>query len=87
MKQQSFNDLKTNLTEDDINEILLIVGAYCRVKTIQKLRANLNYFPVSMETCSIMSRLIKENGRWQYVAGQSYPDEIRIVRNIMLFKS
>ena len=86
MKQQSFNDLKGNLTEQDIDDIISIVGAYCRIKTIEKLRANLKYSSAAMETCSIMSRLIKEDGTWHYIAGQSYPDEIRTVRNIMLFK-
>lgn len=86
IEKNSFNDLKTNLAEQDIDQIIAIVGRRCQIKTCNRLRSILTYSPSSIETCGIMGRLIKDNGNWQYIAGQSYPDEIRIVREIILGK-
>jgi hypothetical protein len=32
----------------------------------------------------IFDRLIKDNGKWRYVAGQSYPEEMREVRKLII---
>lgn len=87
MKQLNFNNQKSNLTEEDIDQIIAIVGHRCRIKTIQRLRSILTYHPSSIQSFGILERLIKENGKWQYVAGQSYPDEIRTVRECILGKT
>jgi len=85
-KQINFNDYKTQLTENDIDQIVAIVGYHCRLKTLQRLRSVLTYHPSSVGHFGILGRLIKEGDKWGYVAGQSYPDEIRTVRECILGK-
>lgn len=83
--KNSFNDLKTELTEQDIDSIVELLGYRCRVQTYNRLRARLKYSPSSVPVYGILERLTREeSGRWEYCAGQSYPDEIRTVRNIIL---
>lgn len=82
--RNSFNDLKAKLTEQDIDEILKIVGYRCRIKTCNRLRSIITYSPSLIPTYGILERLMKEDAGWVYVAGQSYPDEIRTLRNIIL---
>jgi hypothetical protein len=84
--QENFNDLKSNLSPDDIEQVLMIVAHRCRANTWRRLRSILTYGTSSMDSFGIYSRLIKENGKWQYIAGQSYPDEIRTLRECMLGK-
>lgn len=85
-KQENFNTLRETLTEQDIDAILAIVGYRCRVKTLQRLRSILTYHPSSIGRYGIFERLIKEDGVWEYVAGQSYPDEIRTLKDCILGK-
>ena len=83
-KQYNFNDNKCNLSENDIDQIVEIVTHRCRIKTVDKIRRVLTYFPSSIKSYGIFNRLIRENNVWIYVAGQSYPDEIRILRECIL---
>ena len=87
LKQESFNDLKSNLTELDIEQIVTIVGYRCRVKTCQRLLSILKYGASTISYYGILSRLVKESGQWEYIAGQSYTDEIRVVRDCILGKA
>jgi len=82
--KNSFNDLKTQLSEQDVDQIIEIVGHRCRVKTCNRLRSILTYSPSLVPTYGILERLTKENGKWSYCAGQSYTDEIRTLREIIL---
>ena len=82
--RNSFNDLKTQLSEQDVDQIIEIIGHRCRVKTCNRLRSILTYSPSLVPTYGILERLTKENGGWSYCAGQSYPDEIRTLREIIL---
>ena len=82
--KNSFNDLKNQLSEQDIDQIIEIVGYRCRVKTCNRLRSILTYSPSLIQTYGILERLTKENGGWSYCAGQSYPDEIKTLREIIL---
>ena len=81
--KNSFNDLKNQLSEQDIDQIIEIVGYRCRVKTCNRLRSILTYSPSLIQTYGILERLTKENGGWSYCAGQSYPDEIKTLREII----
>lgn len=83
MGQQNFNNSKTNLTENDIDQIIEIIGHGCQANTVQLLRRRLELFPSLIPNYGILDRLIKEQGQWAYCAGQSYPDEIRTVRQII----
>lgn len=80
----SFNDLKTQLTESDIDQIVALVGSRCGIKTLQRLRSILTYGPSSIKRYGPLERLHKTNGNWIYYAGQSYPDEIRTLRECIL---
>lgn len=86
MKNNSFTDLKRQLTEQDINSLISLLGKGCRHKTKQRLRSVLTYGPSTVEDCGIMRRLTKETDGWSYCAGQSYTDEIRTVRSVILGK-
>ena len=84
MTQKNFNDQKKNLTDKDIEQILAIVGYRCRLKTFNRLKSILTYGRSTIPNYGIFDRLIKENGQWHYVAGQSWPDEIRTLRECIL---
>jgi hypothetical protein len=83
MEQQNFNDLKGNLSESDIDQLVKLLGYKCQVKTISRLRSVLTYGPNTIPAAGIFNRLIKEGGRWEYVAGQHYPSEIKLVRDLI----
>lgn len=80
----NFSDLKNDLSEQDINEILQLVGKGCRDKTKIRLRTILNQCPRFIEDCGIMRRLTKEPHGWEYCAGQDYVSEIKTVREVIL---
>lgn len=83
MKQENLLNVET-LTESDIDQIVTIVGNRCRVKTVNQLRSILTYSKSLIGNYGIYSRLIREDGKWSYIAGQSYTDEIRTLRECIL---
>jgi hypothetical protein len=78
----NFNDLKNKLTENDIEQLLDLVGYRCQAKTINRMRSVLTYSASSISYYGILNRLYKSKTQWEYCAGQSYPDEIRTIRAI-----
>lgn len=80
MNELTFNELKTDLSENDIEEIVSIVTKYCRANTIRRVRSILTYHPSLIPNYGIFNRLTKDKNGWSYCAGQSYPDEIRTLR-------
>jgi hypothetical protein len=84
MKQLNFNNQKDNLTENDIEQLISFIGYKCSQKTKLRLKSILTYGTGTIKPYGILSRLIKDGGLWSYVAGQSYDDEIRTVRNCIL---
>ena len=83
-KQLNFNNQRDKLTEKDIDQLIDIVGSRCRAKTKDRLRSILKYGIHTIGHFGILDRLIKEGDGWSYCAGQSYPDEIRTVRGLIL---
>lgn len=83
---KTFNELKQSLTESDIDEIMSIVCKGCRENTRRRVRSILTYGPSTIGSYGILGRLVKEDRGWVYIAGQSYPDEIRTVRECILGK-
>lgn len=80
-----FRDVQAKLTEQDIDQLVDLIGSRCRHQTKQRIRSVLTYGAGTIPDFGIMRRVIRdEKGRWEYVAGQSYPDEIRVVRNIVM---
>ena len=86
MKQQNFNNTKGNFTEDDINQIVSIIGYRCRAKTLTRIRSMLTYSISVIPQYGILDRLIKENDTWTYFAGQDYVSEMKILRDTILLK-
>jgi len=94
MKPVTFRDYlifpreqRPELTAQDIDEIVAIVGHGCREKTRNRLYSLLRYGMSAMDSHGIFDRLGKYDGpRWTYVAGQSYTDEIRTLRACILGK-
>jgi len=84
MKQVTFNDKKLDLTSQDIDQLVELLGYRCRLETVQKLRRRLENTPSLIPSYGILNRLMLESHGWSYCAGQSYPDEIRTVRKIIL---
>ena len=84
MKQINLNNHRDKLTEQDIDELVALLGSRCREKSLRLLRAHLTYSASAIPHYGILERVIKENGQWTYVPGQSYSDEIRTVRKIII---
>lgn len=83
MTQQNFNNSLT-LSNTDIEQIVSIVCYHCQIKTYNRVRSILTYSKSLIPQYGILGRLICENGQWKYVPGQSYSDEIRIIKTIIL---
>lgn len=85
--QINFNNVE-ELKESDIDAITKIVGHGCREKTKQRIRSILTYGRFTIKKYGIFERLIRfespSGSRWEYVAGQSYPDEIRTLRECII---
>lgn len=73
-----------DLTEDDVNDLVVLLTKGCQRRNTNLVRHALTYMGNSYNY-GIFSRLVKhpEYG-WSYSAGQSYPDEIRHLREIFL---
>jgi hypothetical protein len=70
------------LTEDEINELVKIFGHRCQQRTKKRLYYALLACP-NMETYGIYRR-VHLDPPISYCAGQSYPDEIRTVRQCLI---
>ena len=73
-----------DLSETEIDNMVLLLGHKCKAETKAKLYRRLRL--VSLMPCyGIYDRvMIHDNGNVSYCAGQSYPDEIRTVRKLIL---
>lgn len=71
------------LSRNDIEEITTLICKRCQPNTWDRVRSILTYSPSAIPTYSILERVYKGKHGWRYCAGQSYPDEIRTVRNII----
>jgi hypothetical protein len=73
---------KATLSDGEIEALVKLIGDRCRQKTKDRLRRRLRYLSL-IQPAGILGRVMVRP-RVEYVAGQSYPDEIRIVRNVIL---
>jgi len=83
-KQIDFNNSRDNLTEDDLGQIFELLSKGLRPKNRDLLYRRLTEHLSMIPYHGILSRVMKESHGWSYCAGQSYPDEIRTVRKIIL---
>jgi hypothetical protein len=84
MSQINFNNSRETLTEADKDQIIALVTKGCRLKNTMRIRSILTYSALSLTHYGIFNRIIKEDGAWRYIAGQSYADEIKTVRELIL---
>lgn len=82
--QVNFNNSRETLTDDDRDQIIAIITKGCRLKNTMRIRSILTYSALSLKHQGIYERIIKDNGNWRYIAGQSYTDEIKTVRELIL---
>lgn len=83
-RQINFNNYREKLTTDDIDQIVDLVCERCRASTYNDVRRALTVHSGLIPQYGIFDRIIKEGKKWHYVAGQSYPDEIREVRSLII---
>jgi len=82
----TLNDIiegKAELTFWQYRALCALLGKRCRQDTRARIRRKLEY-PRSLPTYGIFNRVHIEEDCVSYCAGQSYPDEIRTVRNLIL---
>jgi flavin-dependent dehydrogenase len=74
---------KQALSQQEIESAVYVLGSGCRKETKRKLALVLNCVP-DIRACGIYGRVFLEDGKVSYCPGQSYMDEIRTVRNLLL---
>ncbi len=84
MEQINFNNYRDQLTDSDKQEIFEILSERLREKNRALLQRRLFEHMNLIPYHGILERIIKDDNGWSYCAGQSYPDEIRTVRRIIL---
>jgi len=70
------------LTESQRESAERLFCARCQEKTRRAFRRCIRY-PGSIELCGILHRVHIEGEKVSYCAGQSYPDEVRTVRQVI----
>jgi len=80
------DEIPTYLSEEEQQSLANLIGKKCRQRTKDNIEFALD-IPLSLwRNYGIYGRVMFENGEAHYVAGQSYPDEIRTVREYILGK-
>jgi len=64
--------------------IVGLLGNRCRKETVNRLWRAVNDNCRKVKSCGIMERVMLTEGGASYCAGQSYPDEIRYVRQTVI---
>jgi hypothetical protein len=75
------------LNEDQKSSLLKILGHHCRFDTVGKLRRRIDSLSCQTQCLNyygVMSRMKILPRRCEYIAGQSYTDEIRMIRKALL---
>jgi hypothetical protein len=74
---------RASLTDDERTSLVKLLGSGCHQRTKNMLWYSAGYVP-DVPSYGIYDRVTFEDGRASYCAGQSYPDEIRTVRKLLL---
>lgn len=75
-----------SLSDDDIFEITQLLTVRCSLQTMRCIKSILTYGLGSLKPCGLFSRIHFDETakRWSYCAGQSYREEIRTLRKLIL---
>ena len=74
-------DERAPLADSEVGDLVAMLGSGCQPKTKERLARALHRVPY-VENCGIYGRVHLRPV--SYCAGQSYPDEIRAVRECLL---
>lgn len=72
-----------DLTDDEKQSLFDLLAEYCRSTTRERLHRVIFNYGIHNHA-GLYSRVSFVNGKAQYCAGQSYPDEIRELRKCIL---
>ena len=72
------------LTKEEKESLYSLLSYGCREKTKNRLYNIIVKYGMIYNHYGIYDRVTFYNGKAQYTAGQSYPDEIRVVRDCIL---
>ncbi len=72
-----------SLTAEQIDSAMEVFGKRCRDSTKIRLRYALGYVP-DIPTFGIYGRVHIEGDRVSYCAGQEYPSEVALVRDLLI---
>lgn len=76
-------DAKESLTDEEADAFVVLFGSRCSAKTKNRLRGMVRYSVSQLPGLGIFER-IRIRPTVEYVAGQSYQDEIRTVRELII---
>lgn len=78
----SYSD-RYQLTDEQKQAFVDVIGHRCHERTKARLRSFITY-PTGAYNHGIYNRVMFDEGGCQYVAGQSYPDELRTIRKLIV---
>ena len=74
------------LTDVQKHDLLCMVSKYCRTDTVNKLARRIN-LPLSLwQDAGLFSRVTVDDQGVNYICGQSWRDEMRTLRDLILYK-
>ena len=82
--EATFKNKSLHLTEQEQASLAALLGKGCRARTKERLAYKLSLPLYIYSDYGIYRRVSFDNGRAEYCAGQSYTDEIRTVRELIL---
>ena len=82
--EAKFKDGQRYLTESEQSSLYILLAKGCREKTRARLSRMIELPLALWEDYGIYRRVSFDNGQAEYCAGQSYTDEIRTVRELIL---
>ena len=72
-----------SLSEEELGNVVALLSSRCRKQTVNRLYWALRACP-TMQSYGIYGRVLLADSKASYCAGQSYPDEIRTVRECLI---
>jgi hypothetical protein len=82
--EAKYKDGQRCLTEAEQDSLYILLAKGCRAKTREKLSRRVKMPLALWSDWGIFRRVSFDNGQAEYCAGQSYTDEIRTVRELIL---
>lgn len=82
--QKGWIDWRGKLNKRQQSSLVGLLGSHCRTETVSRLRRAVEDNCRKVKSCGIMERVMLTKNGASYCAGQSYPDEIRYVRQTVI---